>query len=121
MTDNSHFVCPPIIPTTEAATHAVGGEPVAYRWRQPGNKHWIYDPTPEWIEDHKHEIELEPLFAAQPATPLRGRESLLVKAAQDFIDKVDRGEARSKNSYAAFKAALASPPEQPASPDKETT
>lgn len=37
-------------------------EPVAYRWRQPGNKHWIYDPTPEWIEDHKHEIELEPLF-----------------------------------------------------------
>lgn len=36
--------------------------PVAYRWRQPGNKHWIYDPTPEWIEDHKHEIELEPLY-----------------------------------------------------------
>lgn len=44
-------------------------EPVAYRWRQPGNKHWIYDPTPEWIEDHKHEIELEPLFngVAQPS------------------------------------------------------
>lgn len=43
--------------------------PVSYRWRKPGNKHWIYDPTPEWIEDHKHEIELEPLFTgvAQPA------------------------------------------------------
>jgi hypothetical protein len=39
-------------------------EPVAYRWRQPGNKHWIYDPTPEWIEDHRHEIELEALYAS---------------------------------------------------------
>jgi hypothetical protein len=39
------------------------GEPVSYRWRQPGNKHWwIYDPTPEWIEDHRHEIELEALY-----------------------------------------------------------
>ena len=42
-------------------------EPVAYRWRQPGNKHWIYDPTLEWIEDHKHEIELEPLYTLTPA------------------------------------------------------
>jgi hypothetical protein len=39
-------------------------QPVSYRWRQPGNKHWIYDPTPEWIEDHKHEIELEALYLA---------------------------------------------------------
>ena len=34
------------------------------------------------------------------------REEALAKAAQDFIDKVDRGEARSVKSYAAFKAAL---------------
>lgn len=56
----------------------------------------------------------EKSFAAPPPPPLRGRESLLAKAAQDFIDKVDRGAARSEQSYAAFKAALASSPEQPA-------
>lgn len=43
-------------------------EPVAYRWRAPGNKHWIYDPTPEWIEDHKHEIELEALYTSSVAS-----------------------------------------------------
>lgn len=44
------------------------------------------------------------------------REAALASAAQDFVDKVDRGEARSKQSYAAFKAALASLP--PVSGDK---
>lgn len=38
--------------------------------------------------------------------PMTTREEALAKAAQDFIDKVDRGEARSVKSYAAFKAAL---------------
>lgn len=31
----------------------------------------------------------------------------LVEAADEFVGKVDRGEARSEYSYAAFKAALA--------------
>jgi len=35
------------------------------------------------------------------------REQALEKAAVEFIAKVDRGEARSTQSYAAFKAALA--------------
>lgn len=49
-------------------------EPAAYRWRQPGNKHWIYDPTPEWIEDHKHEIELEALYTSPvPSTDCEGK------------------------------------------------
>lgn len=49
---------------------AVQSTPVSYRWRQPGNKHWIYDPTPAWIEDHKHEIELEALYlGAAQASP----------------------------------------------------
>ena len=43
------------------------------------------------------------------ATVLSTREELLAKAAQDFIDKVDRGAARSEQSYAAFKAALSAP------------
>lgn len=38
--------------------------------------------------------------------PMTTREEALAKAAQDFIDKVDRGEARSVKSYAAFNAAL---------------
>lgn len=37
------------------------------------------------------------------------REELLAKAAQDFVDKVDRGEARSTRSYDAFKKALLAP------------
>jgi hypothetical protein len=40
---------------------------------------------------------------------LRAENARLRKASQDFIDKVDRGEARSKDSYAAFKAALSLP------------
>ena len=40
-------------------------QPVAYRWRPLGkfSSTWIYDPTPEWIEDHKNEIELEALYS----------------------------------------------------------
>lgn len=45
--------------------------PASYRWRQPGNKHWIYDPTPEWIEDHKHEIDLEALYASPVTSTLQ--------------------------------------------------
>jgi hypothetical protein len=62
-------------------------EPVSYRWRQPGNKHWIYDPTPEWIEDHKHEIELEPLYAVTPS-PGPDREGTLKMVAGLFSESV---------------------------------
>jgi hypothetical protein len=41
-----------------------------------------------------------------PAQP-SPREAALAEIAHDFIAKVDRGEARSQVSYAAFKAALA--------------
>jgi hypothetical protein len=40
---------------------------------------------------------------------MRERDALR-KAAQDFVDKVDRGEARSRQSYDAFKAALGEKP-----------
>lgn len=40
---------------------------------------------------------------------LRIRYGKLAVAALDFIEKVDRGEARSTQSYAAFKAALQDP------------
>lgn len=41
----------------------VQAKPVAWRWRPPGSSSWIYDPTLEWLEEHLHEIEAEPLFA----------------------------------------------------------
>lgn len=48
------------------------------------------------------------LTGAEPQT-VSVREAALEVAAEYFIAKVDRGEARSKDSYAAFKAALALP------------
>ncbi|MBR0868897.1 hypothetical protein JQ633_00895 [Bradyrhizobium tropiciagri] len=44
------------------------------------------------------------------------REELLARAAQDFIDKVDRGEARSSKSYRQFKDALGAAPAQGVAP-----
>lgn len=52
---------------------------------------------------------IRPLYATPPRPPEAGREAALEKAALDFIAKVDRGEARSQSTYAAFKAALAHP------------
>lgn len=50
------------------------------------------------------------ILAARPKSDVQSdRETALARAAQDFIGKVDRGEARSSKSYAAFKAALALP------------
>lgn len=37
----------------------------------------------------------------------RDQLEVLREAAQDFVEKVERGEARSKRSYAKFKSALA--------------
>ena len=42
---------------------AVGGEPVAWRWRPRGSTNWIYDPTPEWRLEHQGSIEAQPLYA----------------------------------------------------------
>jgi hypothetical protein len=39
-------------------------EPIAYRWRAHGSENWIYDPTWAWIEDHRHEVEIEPLYTS---------------------------------------------------------
>jgi hypothetical protein len=103
--------------TAEDFRAQFASEPIAWRWRPRGSTNWIYDPTDEWRMDNQDSIEFQPLYASQPAPPLRGREAMLAKAAQDFIDKVDRGAARSEQSYAAFKAALAAaPPKQPTSP-----
>jgi hypothetical protein len=38
--------------------------PLTHRWRAPGAQTWIYDPEPEWLEDHKFEVEWEPVYGA---------------------------------------------------------
>jgi hypothetical protein len=50
-------------------------EPAAYRWRPLGALEWIYDPTLPWIQDHKHEVEIEPLYttsvSSTPGEPVQ--------------------------------------------------
>jgi hypothetical protein len=77
------------------AVAQTGQQPVAYRWRQPGNKHWIYDPAPEWIEDHKHEIELEPLYT-RPSAALLSRARQFVADAGCDGDDSDVNAARNE-------------------------
>ncbi len=57
-----------------AAAPAVGGEPVAWRWRHVNSpsKDWNYQHQP--IGSHNEYLEVDPLYVAQPASPLRGRE-----------------------------------------------
>lgn len=52
------------------------GEPVAWRWRPPGAALWIYNPEPEWLEAHRHEIDCEPLYAAPIPSPAADVERL---------------------------------------------
>jgi hypothetical protein len=60
---------------------------------------------------------IEETILAEGNPAMTSREELLAKAAQDFIDKVDRGAARSEQSYAAFKAALSAPAQR--APDRD--
>jgi hypothetical protein len=47
--------------------------PITHRWRSFGAHTWIYDPEPEWLEDHKFEVEWEPVYGApQPASVAQG-------------------------------------------------
>ena len=79
-------------------------EPVSYRWRQPGNKHWIYDPAPEWIEDHKHEIELEPLYTGV-AQPSPSRHTAIERAIRSYCRR--QSSAASREEYQSAMAEVA--------------
>ncbi len=59
----------------------------------------VYGPTEEDMADNAR------LIAAAPET-LRQRDALL-EACQEFVRKVDAGEARSTRSYKQLKAAIA--------------
>lgn len=56
--------------------------------------------TPSWI------IEAAESLAESYASPLRERIAELESLMQEFVDRVDRGEVRSKRTYQAFKKAL---------------
>jgi hypothetical protein len=57
-------------------------------------------------------IEAAALILNEPQ-PMSTREAALEAAARAFIEKVDRGHARSLKSYSAFLAALSLPRPQP--------
>ena len=121
-----------------AAVPAVGGEAVAWRWRHVNSpsKDWNYQHQP--IGNHNEYLQVEPLFAAQPASPLRGiTDEMLnahLKSTAEWVDpyeaatecgvaiecgitqdEADQLNAQSRASLrVGYAAAFASPPEQPA-------
>lgn len=56
----------PYTPVTVRASTSPS-QPVAWRWRPLGATEWIYNPTPEWLAEHRHKIECEPLFVSPRA------------------------------------------------------
>jgi hypothetical protein len=60
-------------------------------------------PAEQQLAEHPGAANLAYAIAMRYAKPL----AFARAAMQDFVDKVDRGEARSKRSYARFKQALA--------------
>ena len=102
-------------PQALAATPAVGGEGAcavaAWQWRACINGNWgSWMFLPERV-DHFRKVnqfnldngtyELRPLFATQPASPLRGREELARKKAVEFISSHDPfGDVFSSNDLA---------------------
>lgn len=75
------------------ASQAQGAEPVgSFEAPTPGHRNW-YD----WAGT------LQP---AKPAVPEEWRE-----AVQEFVDRVDRGEVRSRYTYKKFKSLLAAAPQ----------
>lgn len=60
-------------------------EPITHRWRSFGAHTWIYDPEPEWLEDHKFEVEWEPVYGApQPASVAQASASPEVERIDDL-------------------------------------
>lgn len=59
-------------------------QPITHRWRSFGAHTWIYDPEPEWLEDHKFEVEWEPVYGApqRPGHAPRPDQSALRAAAE---------------------------------------
>jgi hypothetical protein len=62
-------------------------EPLAYRWRPRGGKLWIYDPTLEWIEDHRNEVDIEPLYGPDEIASLRAQ---LASAGEHIAEMTDQ-------------------------------
>jgi len=79
MTNNSHFVCPPIIPKAEAATPAVGGEREALANKLAkiplDQKHDTWPMTVRFRISETERYLLVNVLRAQPAPPLRGRDA----------------------------------------------
>ncbi len=71
--------------------------------RDAGRHDGLPEPCPVLDADTMFAIARQALDSPSPASGTQA----VVAAAREFVAKVDRGEARSRKSYAAFKAALA--------------
>ncbi|HWK65355.1 MAG TPA: hypothetical protein VNS34_10465 [Rhizobiaceae bacterium] len=64
------------------------GEAVSWRWRIKGMTTWVYDPEPRWVEEHRHDtdIDIDPLYTspAQPAVAIQP------------LDEITEDEVRSR-------------------------
>jgi hypothetical protein len=68
-------------------------QPITHRWRSFGALTWIYDPEPEWLEDHKFEVEWEPVYGApQPASVAQPPAN--PDAVKMYADALDAANAR---------------------------
>ena len=67
----------------------VAQKPLTHRWRSFGAHTWIYDPEPEWLEDHKFEVEWEPVYGTPQTDGLVQSSQQPVSNEQltDFIAK----------------------------------
>ena len=93
----------PIFTVEDFRTQCAPG-PAAWRWRPRGSTNWIYDPTDEWRLDNQDSIEFEPLYAAPPASPLRGRDSVqqaLEPFAKIGLDVLKNHEGWANDVFAA--------------------
>lgn len=80
--------------------------PTAYRWRPPGTVLWIYDPDPEWLDEHKNEIEWEPVYAADAIERLGLDLALETRDSQSLQGQVNFQRQRAEAAEAKLAEAL---------------
>jgi hypothetical protein len=87
--------------TKIAATPAVGGEPVAYRWKYEDEESWTFTKKPPDYLYYGKDVICEPLYAAQPAAPAVGGDPVawsITKTAPD--GRVSWQELTASHSFA---------------------
>ena len=82
-------------------------EPLTYRWRPKGAELWIYDPAPQWVEDHQHDrdCEIEPVYSCEQVGNLRSQ-LIQARGALAWIFNNTEPDAIKHRDYDNLAAAL---------------